>query len=338
VAFTLPWDEKAAPRSLYDAGIAMKQQYGGRPLPPALDIKKRFPASPQAFDTFSEFRTDAQQKFGPNPGLSGDLLYPAGEPGGYDQGGYQGSYSLGMDPGYQAALNAEQLGLSQLDAQLLAARNRAVIEFGDPALAGLAGFGLDPQSADFAKQNYLSGNSTMSRLDKSRDEKKRAIINALAGRGILFSGETGYQEGEASGEYGRNVYDARNKVLDALRTVQEGYLDRKTALHDRVVQAMQQAYYFAMQNGQMFQGAGGGGGGGFSGGGGLENAGQFGGDANAINAAAARYAQGRSYNGSPYQPGQVMQEGHIETRNGVPGVYIKYRTGGGDSTEWTPIG
>jgi hypothetical protein len=33
----------------------------------------------------------------------------------------------------------------------------------------------------------------------------------------------------------------------------------------------------------------------------------------------------------------VMQEGHVEYRNGVPGVYVKYASPAGDSTEWTPL-
>jgi hypothetical protein len=56
-----------------------------------------------------------------------------------------------------------------------------------------------------------------------------------------------------------------------------------------------------------------------------------------VQAAAARYAAGRSYGGAPYVPHMVVQEGHTETRNGVPGVYIKYSTGAGESTEWTPL-
>lgn len=60
-----------------------------------------------------------------------------------------------------------------------------------------------------------------------------------------------------------------------------------------------------------------------------------------VAAAAARYASGRSYGGSPYTPGAVMQEGHYETRTGPDGrpwigQLIKYRTAAGDSTEWTP--
>jgi hypothetical protein len=58
----------------------------------------------------------------------------------------------------------------------------------------------------------------------------------------------------------------------------------------------------------------------------------------AVQAAAARYAAGRSYGGAPYVPQQVVQEGTITTRNGVPGVMVKYATPGlGTSTEWTPL-
>lgn len=49
---------------------------------------------------------------------------------------------------------------------------------------------------------------------------------------------------------------------------------------------------------------------------------------------ADRYAQQRG----GYVPHMVMQEGHIEYRGGVPGIYIKYQTPQGSSTEWTPLG
>jgi hypothetical protein len=57
----------------------------------------------------------------------------------------------------------------------------------------------------------------------------------------------------------------------------------------------------------------------------------------AILAAAQAYAQGRSYGGGGYEPHAIMQEGHVEYQNGQPGVYIKYSTPGGSTTEWTPI-
>lgn len=279
--------------------------------------------------------------FGSWGGDFGNEWTPAPVDYGAGAGGYGGGggYSIGMDPGYQAALNAENLGVSQLDATLKAARERAVIDFGDPALADMAGFGLDPQAADFARQNYLSGNAALSRVDKARDLKRKAIIDALAGKGILFSGETGYQEGQAATEYGQNVYDTRNKVLDALRGYQQDYLDRKNSLHSQTVAAMQNAFAFAMANPGMYAGSGGGGGsGGGSGGVGFDPGAQAslagqGYSADAVSAAARAYAAAHGGWGI----NSVKQEGTITYQNGRPGVYVKYNTPQGSSTEWTPI-
>src|SRR5205085_9434731 len=93
------------------------------------------------------------------------------------------------------------------------------------ALASMAGFGLDPQAANFAQQNYISGNATLARLDKQHTLARQAVINALAGRGLLFSGDTGYQEGQADQTYGNNVYDAQQKVLDYIRGVRTNALN-----------------------------------------------------------------------------------------------------------------
>jgi hypothetical protein len=109
----------------------------------------------------------------------------------------------------------------------------------------------------------------------------------------------------------------------------------------QALQASNSAQLLAMQaaqaQAQMAQSSGGGGGGG----GGLENPNQFGQilglSDEAVQAAASKYAGGRSFGGSAYQPHMVMQEGHVEYRNGVPGIYVKYATAAGDSTEWTPL-
>src|SRR5438874_1764761 len=45
------------------------------------------------------------------------------------------------DPAYQSALASQQMGNSQLDAALRSAQQRAIVNFGDPALADMAGFG-----------------------------------------------------------------------------------------------------------------------------------------------------------------------------------------------------
>jgi len=100
-------------------------------------------------------------------------------------------------PEYQSARAQQQLGLGKLNNAANSAIAQAIISFGDPALASQAGFGIDPQSAAFTKQNYISGNATLAWLDKQHDLARRQVINALAGRGLLFSGDTGYQEGQA---------------------------------------------------------------------------------------------------------------------------------------------
>lgn len=141
------------------------------------------------------------------------------------------------DPGVLSALALQQMGYAQGDAGLKSARERTIINFGDPALASEAGFGLDPQAGAFAQQNYLSGNATLARLDKQHTLARQAVINALASHGILNSGDLGYQEGQADSAYGNTVYDAKQSVLDQLAGLFSTYLDRRTALDTQVQNA-----------------------------------------------------------------------------------------------------
>jgi hypothetical protein len=314
---------------------------------PSAGVGPRFAASPSSGPA-----ADYYDPSSPNFGAGYPAVNTAFDPySGYDSGGFGGfgSYDLNSDPSVVAARQAENLGLTQLDANLAEARRQAIIRFGDPTLATEAGFGLDPQAATFAQQNYLSGNADLAQLDKQHKEMRDAVIAKLASHGILASGDLGYQEGQADQTYGHNVYDARSKVLDYLRGLNETYLDRRNSLRQATVQALQSAYQFGLSNPYLYGAGGGGagggggaagGGGGGGGGGPVENPTQFktGFSPSQIQSSAARYAQGRTYNGHPYVPHMVMQEGHIEVRNGVPGIYIKYMTGEGASTEWTPIG
>src|SRR5215471_2064304 len=50
-------------------------------------------------------------------------------------------FDFSTDPGYLASLAAEQAGSAQLDAAMRAQRERALVQFGDPSLAGA--FGID---------------------------------------------------------------------------------------------------------------------------------------------------------------------------------------------------
>jgi hypothetical protein len=150
-------------------------------------------------------------------------------------------FTSSNDPNVADSLALEQQGLGQLDAALKSAREKAIIGFGDPSLANEAGFGLDPQAGAFAQQNYLSGNSTLSRLDKQHTLARQAVINQLASHGILNSGDLGYQEGNADQNYGNQVYDAKNSILDYLSNLLSSYNQNRTNLHQATIAARQNA-------------------------------------------------------------------------------------------------
>lgn len=155
---------------------------------------------------------------------------------------------IGSFPGVNDSLALEQQGISQLDANLNAARQQAIIQFGDPALAQLAGFGLDPQAGAFAQQNYLSGNSTLARLDKQHQLGARAVINQLVSHGLLNSGDLGYGEGQENQAYGNNVYDAQQSVLQQLAGLYNNYLTSRYGLESNANSAQLQALQSFLAN------------------------------------------------------------------------------------------
>lgn len=146
------------------------------------------------------------------------------------------------DPGVVMAKGLEQQGLSQIDAWLKAARERALVAWGDPNLASMAGFDVDPNTRSMAEQNMLSGNAQLSRLNKERDLKRRQIANALAGRGIIYSGDLGYLSGEAGQEHGNKVYDAQQALLTMLSEYLAKYNEQKNSLRQGVLEAYMNAY------------------------------------------------------------------------------------------------
>jgi hypothetical protein len=155
---------------------------------------------------------------------------------------------MSTDPGVLGAQNTEHLGLSQLDSALKAARERAIINFGDPALATEAGFGLDPQAGAFARQNYLSGNAGLARLDKAHELARKAVVDRLVGHGILNSGDLGYQTGQADQTYGQQVYDARHSILDYLSSLYQKSLDSRQSLRNSLLDAYNGAYQNMQQS------------------------------------------------------------------------------------------
>ena len=130
------------------------------------------------------------------------------------------------------------LGYSQIDNAYNKSASQLVERYGDPALASMAGFGLDPQAADFARQNYMSGNADLARLDKQRDNQRQAVINQLASRGLLRSGDLGYGLNEAESQYGNSRYDLTQGYLKQLSDLLNQSLQQKSQLRQNVTNAL----------------------------------------------------------------------------------------------------
>lgn len=160
--------------------------------------------------------------------------------GGYGGGSSQSFYT--SDPGYLAALMAQTTGDAQIRQLLNTEIARAIVGYGDPSLAKQAGFDLGSQAAAEARQNYLAGNSTLAQLDKSHTLALQNIVNQLAGRGILFSGENGYQHGQEDQAYGNNVYNAQQAVLNAILGYRQTAMQQEQGLQSQVVSSLENAY------------------------------------------------------------------------------------------------
>lgn len=152
------------------------------------------------------------------------------------------------DPGYLAALAAQQAGAQQLDNALKAARESAIVQFGDPGLAQLAGFNLDPVTAAMAQANTQAGNSTLAQLQKQRDSNQQTIQNTLAAHGIIRSGDLGYRTGQNQQAYGTELYNAQQGVLGNLNQQLQQNLAAKQGLQGDTVKALTSAYQTYVQN------------------------------------------------------------------------------------------
>lgn len=171
----------------------------------------------------------------------GDLY---GKTGDYGQAVSQamGSSPFNSDPGYVGANTAEQLGIPSINNNLNNLIAQRIVAYGDPSLAAQAGFGLDPQAAAFARQNYLSGNGQLARLDKSHEQARRAIINQLAAHGLIDSGDTGYQIGNEDQGYGNNVYDAQQQALADILGYRNNAQTQLSNLHQQTISALENAF------------------------------------------------------------------------------------------------
>src|SRR5215471_10661819 len=152
------------------------------------------------------------------------------------------------DPGYLAALAAEQAGSQQADASLRAAQEQALVQFGAPELAQIGGFNVSPLTAAMAQQNTQAGNSTLAALQQTRDQNQQAIIDNLAARGMIYSGGLGALTSRNQQAYGRDVYSAEQQALAGVNQAQAQNVATKQGLRSDTTKALTSAYDTYVQN------------------------------------------------------------------------------------------
>jgi hypothetical protein len=155
---------------------------------------------------------------------------PPGLPGSVTIPGFTPEYGqlIQGDPAYQQLLASLQSEQASNLAQLQAGASQALIGFGEVPDLNALGFGpglyqLDPTTEALIGKSTEAGVSTLSQLGKAYGDRRRSTVNELAARGILSSGETGYQLGEAAREHEGAQYSARQEVIQYLQGLAAAY-------------------------------------------------------------------------------------------------------------------
>ena len=210
----------------------------GVPIDPrtGLPQKKKQPANPRLGLSPAQGLAQSNQIAGGfSPNLAGSMF------GGFGSAGQAGV------PDYKALIN-EQLGPFRMElgaqgvadrAGLTSATQRALILSGAiPDFQGGAPPGLDtalldeavtPQTRQLAQQNTEAGLSIKARQDKAFKDQVRQIKNALASRGALRSGETGYQLQEAQLGRDQASFDTVTELTEFLAGLQAGFAEKERA-------------------------------------------------------------------------------------------------------------
>jgi hypothetical protein len=133
-----------------------------------------------------------------------------------------------------------------------AAIQRALVNFGSaPDLAALAkSLGMTeadlqnavgPDIQQLAKENTSAGLSTEARLRQANQDAIAQIKAALNKRGLLNSGEAGYELDRQNTGFRQAEYDANQKLLDYLNQYQQGYVSAQDAKNAQLAQAYSDA-------------------------------------------------------------------------------------------------
>lgn len=157
----------------------------------------------------------------------------------------QWASQIARDPLYVLAQQQVKAQKDASQAALRASQQQAVIRFGEVP-AGLPtderlGKALDATTAKLAKENTQAHLSTVARLQDQYDQGYRQGVNALAARGLLHSGETGYQLGLLQRGLQQSRYGAAQQLLDYLGGQWSGYAQSEAGRQQQLVEAMNAA-------------------------------------------------------------------------------------------------
>jgi hypothetical protein len=100
---------------------------------------------------------------------------------------------------------------------------------------------LGPDAQRLAQENTSAGLSTTARLDDANTKAIRQIMQGLNKRGLLHSGEAGYQLDQENLGYRQAQSDAYQKFLGYLQQYQQGYLSAQQQRDQTLAQSYSDA-------------------------------------------------------------------------------------------------
>lgn len=145
-----------------------------------------------------------------------------------------------------APLRAQLAGQSAAQsASAKAAIKRTLIQGGftfDPKADIRRGIGyaipgvMNKQTVQAIKEANAAGLTQNFMINQANDDANRNIVNTLAARGILRGGATGYQLGRQNTAYTQAQYGSRQKILDTIAGIWNGYLQAENQRQQMLAQ------------------------------------------------------------------------------------------------------
>ena len=163
-------------------------------------------------------------------------------------GGFTPDYGalIKSDPGYMAGMEGGQKDVAQAAAARRAALQKLAIQFGGLPAGLQDTYGdIDAGTLELAQKNTYSD---IARLGRSYTEGIEAFKKALAARGALQSGETGYGLQQADLARGEREYDMGNQFANAAQGVINDYAGVESGVRQREAALLSQAQQSVYSN------------------------------------------------------------------------------------------